>query len=484
MLEKRIDVEAQTATFDKAEMVYCLFCAFAVFLITPGIGLFYGGTLRRKNMVQVLFQTYMVTSIVTIVWYLIGFSLANSPTSSSVMMGDLAHAALYDDEAKPTFEGGNMPTSVMFTFNTFFPVATVQIFLGAIGERGRILPSFVVGFIWVIVVYCPEAYWSWGANGWLLLLGALDFAGGLPVHVSSGVASLVYSYYIGPRGSPDKKRGPIPNHRPHSLTSTFIGVTLIWAAWFCFNSGTLLAVNARTGYIFTNTMLASSFGCVTYVAVDKLLTGKYSLQAACEGVILGLVNITPSCGFYWPWAAAVTTIINAAICRLLIGFNKWTGIDDYSKSWVVHGVGGIIGGILTGIFASKEFTSLDGVSEIAGGWIDGNFVQLGYQLADVTAITAWSAIFTYIICFIVDKIPGLNLRASPEAEELGMDLSEMAETIDEFGNNYDEFFLTHASKLRLIADHIERSAGVVEYLDGSSPRNSHSSIQMNYTEKA
>lgn len=477
IMEKRADVEAQTATFDKADMTYTLFCAFAVFLITPGIGLFYGGTLKRKNMVQVLFQTYMVTSMITIVWYLIGYSLANSESSSSVFLGNTAHAALYAEEAKPTFEGGNMPTSVMFTFNTFFPVATVQIFLGAIGERGRILPSLVVGFIWVLVVYCPEAYWSWGANGWLGTLGALDFAGGSPVHVSSGVASLVYSYYIGPRGSPGKHVGPIPKFRGHSVTSTFIGVTLIWAAWFCFNSGTLLAVNARTGYIFTNTMLASSFGCLTFVIVDKLITGKYSLQVACEGVILGLVNITPSCGFYWPWAAVVTTVIDAVICRLILGFNRWTGVDDYSKSFVVHGVGGIIGGILTGIFASAELTSLDGASEIDGGWIDGHWVQIGYQIADVVVITAWTAVLTYIICFIVDHIPGLKLRATPEQEEMGMDLSEMAETLDEFGNDYEEFFMTHAAKLRLIADHLERSSGVVEVLDGSSPHHSNSSAQ-------
>lgn len=483
IMEKRINVEEQTATFDKAEMVYIMFCAFAVFLITPGIGLFYGGTLKRKNMVQVLFQTYMVTSMVTFVWYLIGYSLANSPTSSSVMMGNVDFAALHEDEAKPLFEGGTIPSACNFTFNTFFPVATVQIFLGAIGERGRVLPSLIVGFMFVIVVYCPEAYWSWGANGWLYSLGALDFAGGLPVHVSSGVASLVYSFYIGPRGTPGKKTGPIPRYRGHSVTSTFIGVTLIWGAWFCFNSGTLLAVNARTGYIFVNTMLASTVGCLTFVTTDKLITGKCSMQAACEGVIVGLVNITPSCGFYWPWAAVVTTIIVAICCRLLLGFNKWTGVDDYSKSWVIHGIGGILGGILTGIFASKDLAGLDGATEIDGGWYDRNFIQLGYQLADVTAITAWTAVFTYIICFIVDKIPGLKLRASPEAEELGMDLSEMAETLDEFGNDYEEFFMTHAAKLRLIADHLEKSSGVVEVLDGSSPRNSHSSVNMDYQEK-
>lgn len=486
MQARAIDLEEQTATFDTTEMVYIMFCAFGVFLITPGIGLFYGGTLKRKNMVQVLFQTYMVTATITAIWYLLGYSLANSPTSTSVLIGDLNFAALRDDEAKPLFEGGTIPSIVNFTFNTFFPVATVQIFVGAIGERGRILPSLVIGIIWVLVVYCPQAYWAWGGNGWLLNFGDLDFAGGNPVHVSSGVASLVYSWYIGPRGQPEKKMrfgGKIPHNRGHSVVSTFIGVTLIWGAWLCFNSGTLLAVNVRTGYIFANTMLAASFASIFYTATDFLLTGKYSLEAACEGVIVGLVNITPSCGFYWPWASVVTSIIDAVACRLLVSFNEWTGIDDYSKSWVVHGVGGIIGGILCGIFASKDVAGLDGVTEIDGGWIDGNFRQIGLQIAACLSVTAWTGVFTAIICFVVDHIPGLQLRASAEGEEMGMDLYEMAETLDEFGNDYDEFFLTYAQKLRMIADNLEKSSGVVEVIDGSSPRGSHSSIQVDFHQK-
>ncbi|EGV62720.1 Rh-like protein/ammonium transporter [Yamadazyma tenuis ATCC 10573] len=318
-------------------------------------------------------------------------------------------------------------------------------------------------------------------------MGELDFAGGGPVHVSSGVASLVYSWYLGPREQPGKRTGRIPSFRGYSSMSSVIGVTLIWAAWLCFNSGTLLAVNIRTGYIFANTMIASAFGCVTYVAVDSMITGKYSMDAACEGVIVGLVNITPSCGYYWPWAAAVTSIIDAVACRLLIGFNKWTGIDDYSKSWVVHGVGGIIGGTLVGIFGSSGVAALDGVTVIEGGWVDGNFRQLGIQIAAWVSITAWTGIFTLITCFLVDHIPGLKLRATAEAEEMGMDLYEMAETLDEFGNDYETFFIQYASKLRQMADHLEKHGGVVEVLDGSSTRfsarNSHSSIQMEVDQK-
>lgn len=459
--------EEQTSTLVPVDMAYIMFCAFGVFLITPAIGLFYGGTLKRKNVVQILFQSYMTTAVVVVIWYLLGYSLAASPTSTSKLIGDFNNAALYNDQAKPLTDGGNLPSVVNFCFNVFFPVATVQIFLGSIGERGRLLPSLVVGAIWTIVCYCPFAFWVWGLNGWLYNLGALDFAGGGPVHIASGVASFCYSWYLGPRGQPGKRTGKITESRGHSTVTTFIGVTLIWAAWFCFNSGTLLSVNVRTGYIFLNTILASSFACLAYTITDTLISGKFSMQAACEGTIVGLVNITPSCGFYWPWAAAVTSIINGVACRLVIRLNHWVGVDDYSLSGVVHGVGGVIGGTLTGIFATKTVAGYDGVTEIEGGWIDGNFRQLGLQIASWVAIIAWTAVFTMIILVLVDKIPGLHLRASPEEEEMGMDLYEMAETLDEFGNDYEDFFKKNALKLRAILNHYEE-AGVVEVIEGTS----------------
>ncbi|ODV95323.1 hypothetical protein PACTADRAFT_68500 [Pachysolen tannophilus NRRL Y-2460] len=457
----------QTENFVGADMAYILFCTVGVFLITPAIGLFYTGVLKRKNVVQVLFQTYMTTCTVTIVWYLLGYSLANSPTSTSKLIGNFHNAALYNEQAKPLTDTATIPSLINFGFNTFFPVATVQIFVGAIGERGRFLPSQVIAVLWTIVVYCPISFWVWGTNGWLINLGALDFAGGGPVHISSGIASLIYSGYLGKRKE-WKVTGKIPSYRGHSSTTTFIGVTLIWAAWFCFNSGTLLSVNTRTGYIAANTLIASTFASAAYVTVDTLLTGKYSLNAACEGVIVGLVNITPSCGFYYPWAAALTSVINAVICRLFINFNRWTGIDDYSLSGIVHGLGGIIAGTLTGIFATKTVASYDGATVIDGGWIDGNFVQLGYQIAAWCAISLWTAVFTYIIIFIVDHIPGLKLRAPEEAEDMGMDLYEMAETLDEFGNDYTEFFKDYANQLRGIADIIEKR-GSIEFISGSSP---------------
>lgn len=463
-------LEEQTSTYVVGDMVYVMFCAFAVFLITPAISLFYSGFLKRKNVVQLLFQSYMTTGIITIIWYLFGYSIACSPTSGSVFIGNLDNAALHAEEAKPMFEGGSIPSVINFCFNVFFPVATCQIFLGSIGERGRFLPSQVVGVLFCIFVYSFQAYWVWGANGWLLNLGALDFAGGGPVHISSGIASICYSWYLGPREQPGKRTGKIPHFRGHSMTTTFVGVTLIWGAWFCFNTGTLLAVNVRTGYIFLNTILASCFACVTYVFTDFAMTGRYSIKAAFIGVILGLVAITGSCGYVKPWGAAAIAMITAFLCRFLMGFNKFTGIDDYSESGVVHAFAGIISDTLTGVFASKTIAGYDGITEIEGGWVDGHFVQIGYQIASWLAIVAWTAVVTLIILFVVDHIPGLKLRAPAEGEEMGMDLYEMQETLDEFGNNYEEFFLKYGAKLREIADSIEskNNHSTLEVLEGQS----------------
>ncbi|CDK27107.1 unnamed protein product [Kuraishia capsulata CBS 1993] len=423
-------LEDETSTLDHSDMGYVMFCTVGVFMITPAIGLFYGGALKRKNVLQMCFQSYMTTCIITIQWFLIGYTLACSTTSTSHVLGNFKLGALQNLGAAPLFEGGTIPSIVYFTFSVFFPVATVQIFVGAIAERARLLPSMVVGFIWTTVCYCPFAYATWASNGWLYQLGALDFAGGGPVHIASGVSSLAYSMYIGKRKQWKTEDGK--DHKPYSPIAVFTGVTLIWGTWLCFNSGTLLAVNVRTGYIMANTQIAASFASFFFVMVDYIITKKFSIIAACEGAIVGLVNITPSCGFYSPYWAAITSAFVAICCRLLYPVNEWLAIDDTTHSFVVHGVGGILGSICLGVFASPYIAGLDGVTEIEGGWIFHHWKQMGYQFAAWTSTTIWSFVATYAICFIVDHIPGLKLRASEEAEMLGMDAYEMAEMADEY----------------------------------------------------
>ncbi|ODV59959.1 putative ammonium transporter [Ascoidea rubescens DSM 1968] len=424
------DLAEQTSTFVGADIAYILLCSVMIFIITPGIGLFYAGMLKKKNRLQLILQSYLVTSVVTIQWYLMGYSLACSTTSTSELIGNLRMGGLMNVNEGPLIEGGSIPSIVYFLFSCFFAVATVQIFVGAIAERGRLLPSLVLSFCWVTIVYCPFAFWVWGTNGWLYKIGALDFAGGGPVHIASGVASLSYSLFLGKRKE-WKDLGNLPKTRDSSPVITMIGVSLIWMTWLCFNSGTLLTVNVRTGYIMANTQIAASFACFTFTIIDYILTGKWSIFAACDGAIAGLVAITPTCGFVTTWGAAISAIVTATVCRLTYNVNKWFGIDDVTYSFNLHGIGGMVGAIMCGLLASPNIAGLDGVTVIEGGWIWHNWKQMGYQFASIAAITGWSFVFTYALCFAIDKIPGLKMRVSEKGEEEGMDLFELAETFDD-----------------------------------------------------
>lgn len=424
-------LEEDIATINYVDTCFILLCTFGVFIITPGIGMFYGGMLRRKNILAILFQSYAITAVISIQWYLIGYSLAVSPTGGS-FYGNFRLGALQNFDGQMLTGSGTIPEILYFIFSAFFPVCTVQIFVGAIAERGRLLPSLVVGFIWTTVVYCPIAYWVWSGNGWLNKLGSLDFAGGGPVHIASGIASLSYSLFIGKRSNSPKKGNA--KYRPQNPSTVFIGATLIWFGWFAFNSGTGLAVNLRTAYIVANTHIAACSACATWIALDRIFTGRFSITGACEGAIAGLVAITPSCAYVAPWAAFVSGAITAAVCRLSHKVTHYLNVDDTIEAFNLHAIGGIVGGILLGFFASPRVAALDGATEIDGGWVAHHWIQLGHQLADICAISLWSFVLTYIICFCVNYIPGLHLRLTPEEELAGCDMME----IYEVGGAYDE----------------------------------------------
>lgn len=430
-LVKRLveNYEEEVASLDPADMAYVAVATVMILIITPGIAFFYGGMMRGKNFMTLIIQSYLVTSIITIQFFLFGFSLACSDTSSSVIMGNFTYGALKHVSAGPLLEGGTIPAILSFTFNAIFAICTVQIFLGAIAERGRLLPSLVLGTVWCTLCYCPFAYWTWASNGWLYNLGSLDFAGGGPVHVSSGIASLAYSLFLGKRkGWVD---GKPPKYKPYSPVLSFLGSLMIYFPWLFFNSGTLTTITTpRTLYILTNTHLSASFAMATFTIMHYLITKKWSIQAAAEGLIVGLVFITPSCGFLSPWAVAVGSIFTAIVCRSTFNIHIWMGIDDTTHSFNVHGIGGILGSICNGVFASPNIAAMDGITEIEGGWIFHHWKQMGYQLAGTMAIVGWTFIMTYALCFIIDKIPGLKMRVSEEAEEMGLDLYEMAETAD------------------------------------------------------
>ncbi|WBW72716.1 plasma membrane ammonium transmembrane transporter Amt3 [Schizosaccharomyces osmophilus] len=460
-------------TYSPADMAYVLLCCVVVFLVTPGIALFYAGMTRKRSALSILTQSFLVTAVILVQWYLFGYSLAVAPGSS--FYGSLSLGGLHNVWFDPYIPGSTIPAIVYFPFGGLFAVTTAQLLIGAMAERGRLVPSLVIAFLYITFVYCPQAYWTWSSKGWLFTMGALDFAGGGPVHISSGFAALAYSFVLGRRHEPSFSedstnsidgefssqhvvqedpssqswisstivpwgsvrwkdslgRGHIPNFPAHNPTMAYIGVVFIWCSWLTFNSGTLLAINLRTAYIFANTLISSSFACVTWTVVDYIRYRKISVLGVSEGAIAGLVGITPGCGHVYPWGAAVAGIFTAIVCNLLHDIGNWLGIDETLRVFNLHGIGGIMGSIVLGVVAHPNVAASDGATVIKGGWIVHHWKQMGYQFASFTSVAVWSFVVTAVICLLVDMIPGLQIRCTPQEEEQGMDFVDLVEQIDE-----------------------------------------------------
>ena len=254
--------------------------------------------------------------------------------------------------------------------------------LGGAFERGKIIPSLIFLWLWLTIVYCPIASWTWNANGWAYELGVLDFAGGSPVHMSTGAAGLAYAFVLGKR----RTTGERSHQKPHNLTITFIGTILIFVGWLGFNGGSALNASMRSVVACFNTIVAGSMGLVGYTLVSYFKNGfKWSVKAACEGIIAGLVGITPAAGYVQPWLAAVIGLITGAVCCSAEGLGGLIGIDDGLEVFKLHGIGGAVGSFLTGIFATSKISALDGLGSEYSGAIDGNGVQVGIQIADILA---------------------------------------------------------------------------------------------------
>jgi Amt family ammonium transporter len=282
------------------------------------------------------------------------------------------------------------------------------------------MPSLIFAFFWATVVYCPIANWTWNPNGWLYQLPSLDFAGGGPVHIASGWAGLAYAMILGKR----KHAGEKTHKKPHNTTLVFLGTVLIWFGWFGFNGGSALNATVRSMYAAFNTNTAASFGVLGWVLVDYIRTGgKFSVVGACEGAIAGLVGITPAAGFVSAWPAALIGFLTAVVCALLQNVNDWLNIDEGLEVFKLHGIGGMVGSFLTGIFADQAISHLDGASFYPGAF-NGNGIQVGKQLAEVTSISAYSFVVTCLLLLILKYIPGMHLRVTEEVEMRGLDLDQ------------------------------------------------------------
>jgi Amt family ammonium transporter len=305
-----------------------------------------------------------------------------------------------------------------------FCAVTAAIVMGAVAERGRLIPAMVFTFVWATIVYCPLAMWAWGANGWGYSWGVMDYAGGGPVEIGSGCSALAYSWILGRR-----QEKMMLNFRPHNVSLITLGTVFLWFGWLGFNGGSSFGANLRAVMACWNSNLTCVFAAMTWVILDWRLARKWSMVGWCSGAISGLVAATPASGYITPWASVALGIVTGIVANFGTKVKYWIKIDDSMDVFAEHGIAGMVGLFFNGIFGASYVIGLDGVNtgSIPGGWIEHNWKQLYMQIAYIVACTVYAFFVSAAIAKAIDMIPGLKLRASEEAELLGMDDDQLGE---------------------------------------------------------
>lgn len=408
--------------FDTGATAFMLVSAMLVLLMTPGVAFFYGGLARRKNVVNTMFMSIVVIGVVAIVWILAGWSLAYGGDGSNPFFGGFDQlgclTAVSDMLAEVgTGEPGSYPAMVDIVFQAAFATITTAIIGGSLAGRMKFGAFLTFVTIWILVVYAPLAHMVWGGEGSFIgdMIGALDFAGGDVVHISSGLTGLVLCVLLGKR----KHFGAIA-HRPHNVPFVVLGATLLWFGWFGFNGGSAFAADGIAALAIVNTFVASGAALVSWMVVETIKTGKPTLVGGASGLVAGLVVITPAAGFVEPWAAIVMGLLVSPVCYFAVSFLKAKiGYDDALDAFGIHAIGGIVGGVLTGIFCVPELSWTD-----FGGLIyTGDLTLLGAQVVGIIVTLIFVAIASLIIGLIVKAIFGGSLRVSKEQEASGMDVT-------------------------------------------------------------
>ncbi len=386
--------------------------ALVLFMTIPGLALFYGGLVRTKNVLSVLMQCFAITALVTVLWVAVGYSLvftANPSPGLNAVIGGLGKAFL-GGVARDSLSG-NIPETVFAMFQLTFAIITPALIIGAFAERVGFPAMLLFMAIWSLVVYVPVAHWIWG-GGWLQKLGALDFAGGIVVHVSAGVAGLVTALYVGRRkGYPST---PMP---PHSLTLSVVGAGMLWMGWFGFNAGSALAANGTAGMAVMVTQISAATAAMVWLFVEWGKHGRPSVLGIITGAVGGLATITPASGYAGPAGGMLVGALAGIICFLgATSLKRRMGYDDSLDAFGVHGVGGFFGSVLTGAVAS---TALGGSEKIDIGR------QLAVQLLACAATAAWSAAMTWVAIRVADGLVGA--RVDEEQETVGLDLTNHEE---------------------------------------------------------
>ncbi len=397
---------------NSGDTAWVMICTALVMLMTPGLAFFYGGMVRRKNILSVLMQCFFVLCLVSVLWVVYGYSLAFAPGNGFI--GGLQWSMLKGVGLEPYADySGTIPHQLFMIFQAMFAVITPALILGAFAERMKFASFVVFIILWLTLVYTPVCHWVWGLGGFLRNMGALDFAGGTVVHINAGIAALVTALMIGPRKNADKH---IPS--PHNLPFVALGTALLWFGWFGFNAGSSLAANGLAVNAFVVTNTAAAAAGLSWAVIEWLRNGKPTLFGICSGAVAGLVAITPAAGFVDVGGALIIGLLVSVFCYLAAAVIKpKLGYDDALDAFGVHCIGGIWGALATGLFASKLINSAgnDGV-------FYGNPGMFMIQLKAVVITIVYSGIVTAILYKVIDMVMGM--RVTTKEEDVGLDLTQ------------------------------------------------------------
>ncbi|MGA8111074.1 MAG: ammonium transporter [Acidobacteriaceae bacterium] len=419
-------------TISAGDNAWMLTSAALVLMMTgPGLALFYGGLVRRKNVLSTMMQSFAMMCIISVLWALVGYSLAFGP--GNAFIGGFHNLFLHGVGLAPDPDyAATIPAQTYMIYQLMFAIITPALICGAFAERMKFSAMCLFLTLWAIVVYSPMAHMVWGKGGFLnAALGGkipcLDFAGGTVVHVTSGVSALVCALYLGKRVGYPKEPSP-----PHSVVLSFIGACLLWVGWFGFNAGSAVAANGLATSAFVNTHFATAAAAIGWAISEWIRNGKPSALGAISGAVAGLVAITPASGFVQPMSALLIGFIAGIFCFLMVTVVKsFFGYDDSLDAFGVHGAGGTIGAILTGVFASSAINPIYGAGKPTG-WIDGNGHQVLNQLTGVAIAWGLSIVGTLVLLKLVDMVIGLRVTREEEIE--GLDVTQHGEEGYDFGS--------------------------------------------------
>jgi ammonium transporter, Amt family len=399
---------AEKPKLDTGDTAWMLTSTAIVLMMTiPGVALFYGGMVRKKNVLTMVMQVFATTCVVTVVWYVCTYSIAFGGDGS--YWGGLGKAFLRGI-GKDSLSG-TIPETVFMTFQMTFAIITPALIVGAFADRMKFSALLVFMTLWSIFVYAPIAHWVWGGGGWIGKLGALDFAGGTVVHINAGVAGLITALVIGKR-----KGYGTTDMAPHNLVLSLVGASLLWVGWFGFNAGSAVASNGSAGMAMAVTQIATAVAALSWMLAEWATRGKPTVLGIISGAVSGLVAITPASGFVGPFGALIIGIAAGVICYwAATSLKKALGYDDSLDAFGVHGIGGMIGAVLTGVFAVK---AIGGTS----GALEGNGGQILKQIYGILGTTIWCAVVTFVILMVIKFTIGLRVSEEEEADSLDLRL--------------------------------------------------------------